>query len=386
MGIISCSQQKDPGSTAELPTDIRGLQNLLKDKQAEQANLNDKIDQIRARLTELDPSLSEEKTPVTVLPIELGAFHHFVEFQGTVTSDDDLLLSSEIGGRITELYAEEGNYVKAGQRIARLDLETFEIQIQETETALELASTIFQKQARLWEQNIGSEIQYLEAKNNKERLEKNLASQQAQLRKGNVYAPISGVIDQVLLRKGEMAAPGAPIVSLLNTNRVKVKADVPESYLSAVRRGQVVDIDFPAIGHRMSAKISLLGRRIHPTNRTFEVEIDVPNSGGRIKPNLLASLRLQDYKLEDVVSIPSQLIQEEVSGRKYVLVATMDDQGNYISAKKTVQTGEYSQDMVHVESGLVEGDILILEGALGLAEEKILTVLEDSTIILTNEQ
>lgn len=268
----------------------------------------------------------------------------------------------EMGGRILSIPVREGDYVKRGQIIARLDGESANRQLAELQTSLDLAKTVFERQDRLWKQNIGSEIQYLEAKANKERLEKTMETVRYQQSKSNVYAPISGVVNKEFADVGEMAPPGMPIVEILNTRSVKVVADLPENYLGIVKKGAKVNIDFPSIDKQMNGKISMVGRSIDPANRTFKVEVDLGNKSGNLKPNMLAEMKLEQAKQDNVVKLPLELVQEDVSGKIFVYTAEkMGDK--YVAKKNFVTMGSGYEGMVIIEDGLASGAVVIRDGA-----------------------
>lgn len=294
-------------------------------------------------------------------------FIHFVDIQGAIVADDLVDVSAEVGGRITKLYVKDGDAVKAGQLIAELDMEAIDKQKAELLKALELASTVYERQKRLWEQNIGSELQYLEAKNGKERLEKSLETIDVQLSKSKVFAPSGGVVEREILQTGEMAAPGTPIVQLLNTQKLKVVVDIPENFLAAVRKGDEVQVQFPALGTEQVVRVTQLGRVIDPANRTFEVEAQVANPTGFLKPNLLAIMKIKDYSSEDQVVIPLKAVLQEVGGKKYVMVANASGD-TWVAQKKYVTPGETFGGEVIIAEGLAGGESLVLEGARGLLD------------------
>ncbi|MCB0640381.1 MAG: efflux RND transporter periplasmic adaptor subunit [Phaeodactylibacter sp.] len=300
-------------------------------------------------------------------------FKHYVDIQGSVQSDDLIAVSSETGGRIIELKVVEGQAVNKGQLIARLDLEQLKKQIAEVETSLTLAEEVYERQKRLWEQNIGSEIQFLQAQNSKERLEKTLETLQYQLSKSEVYAPISGVVERLISKAGEVTGPGAPIIQILNTNKVKVVADVPENYLTAVRNGQTVTVHFPALDKEVTAPITMVGRTINPGNRTFKIEINMNNPGGLLKPNLLANVQLNDYTSKDAITVPLELVQQEVGGQNYVFVKG-DSPDGPIAQKVYVEPGESFEGEIVIKSGLTGDEILILKGARSLTDQALIEI------------
>ncbi len=364
---------------ATMPTDLAGLQAHLKEKKSALRALEQEINQIEELVAEKDPTFNEIKKFVSIDTVATTDFHHYVTVQGSVTADDVLNASSETGGRITKLLVEEGDYVKKGQLIAETDLETIDKQIDELQTSLGLATDVYDRQKRLWDQNIGSEVQFLQAKNSKERLEKSIQTLEFQKTKANVYAPIGGAIDMVFVKEGEVTSPGMPIVQVLNTARLKVEADAPENLLGSVRRGDLVSVSLPAINEQMKRRISSLGRRIDPSNRTFRIEVSIP-SKGVIKPNLLAELELNDHTEEDVVVVPIEIVQQEISGKEYVIVLGTDEEGHF-ATKRFVQTGMSYQGQIVIEEGLNAGDEIVLVGGRGLTDgERIMVTNKESNV------
>lgn len=358
--LFSCAPKKGP-------EDLKGLKEALQLKKKELSVIQTEVDSLKLKIEELSPKKEKKEVLVTTISAAKKDFNQYVDIQASIMSEDMVNVSSEIGGRILALPVKEGNYVKRGQLIATIDLETVEKQIAELNTSLELANTVYERQNRLWEQKIGSEMQLLQAKNNKERLEKNLELLELQRAKKNVYAPISGVVDAEYTKQGEVVAPGMPIIKILNTNKVKAVANVPESYLGKIKRGDRVDIYFPAIDKKVNEKVSLIGRSIDPDNRTFKVEIDLQNKGGLLKPNLLASVAINSLSLEDVVSVPTHLVQQEISGKDFLYV--IENQGGKMAAKKVYITiGPGNNDAIVIESGLTGTETIINEGSRNVSE------------------
>lgn len=369
--MVSCAR---PGqeSTA-LPEDLPTLKKLQKEAKAEIRATQLKLDSIELKIAELDPNVEEKKRLVTSQKIALSDFKKYATIQGMVTSDDIVNASSETGGRLTSMVVKEGQYVRKGQLIATIDMESVNKQIAEIEKSLELARSVYERQDRLWKQNIGSEIQYLQAKNNKERLEKTLETVKFQLTKANVYAPISGVVDREFLMAGEMSSPGGPIVQILNTYNVKVVADVPENYLISTKRGQKVDVYFPALDEERKASITLLGRSIDPANRTFKIEIKANNRNGKLKPNLLAEVKINDFTEKDVIVVPLELVQQEVGGKSFVYTVGNSDKG-LIAEKQYVETGESYDGNVIISKGLTEDMEVIIDGARNLTRGELIEI------------
>ncbi len=372
--MIGCQPQSD----VQMPGDLPGLKALLKEKKDHQRSLTQEIVEIERMIHSLDSNIFEAAKLVTTLKPEIKDFKHFVTIQGTVQSDDIVNASSEIAGRIMTLETDEGKSVEKGQLIATIDIENIEKQMAEVEKSHELAIDVFDRQSRLWDQKIGSEIQYLQAKNNKERLEKSLETLRFQLTKANVYAPISGAVDIVFLKEGELAAPGAPIVQILNTSRLKVVADAPEDLLGSIKVGDRVEVSFPALQDSISAKISSLGRRIDPSNRTFTIEMNISNRGGLLKPNLLSEIRVNDFTEKGVLVIPLELVQQEVGGNDFIMVTSKA--GDDIRAEKIyVETGNSYGGEIVIKSGLETGHELIMTGARGLANRELVEIVNRET-------
>ena len=369
--LLASCQQKEKTS-AEL---IKEKKALLKTKRGEFRELKTIIKKIETELDSLDPKFKKEKprTLVTTEVIRPTNFDRFIELQSAIEGEDMVAASSETGGRIISLNVKEGQYVKKGQLVATIDLEAINKQIAELEKTLELADDVFQRQKRLWEQNIGSEIQFLKAKNDKERLEKSLETIRYQLTKGNVYAPISGTVEMVISKNGEMAGPGTPIIQILNTNKVKVVANVPEKFLREVRKGQMMTIHIPALDIETKGRVSMISSSINPANRTFKVEVNLANPKGLLKPNLLANMLLNDFSAKDVIVLPVELVQQEVSGKDYVFVKKEGAEGA-MAEKKYVVTGESYDGKIIIKEGVKAGEELIVSGARGLANHGLIKV------------
>jgi len=250
--------------------------------------------------------------------------------------------------------------------VARVDLQALQDQKAELQTSMSLAKDIYDRQKRLWDQNIGSEIQFLQAKNNYERLQKSLATLDTQLRKANIYAPISGVVDMEFLKAGELAAPGAPIVQMFNPNQLKIAADIPETYLGKIKRGDKVTINIPALNEEINKNITLLGRTIDPSNRTFKVEVSTNSMNGKLKPNLLAELKFNDYSKKNAIKVPLEIVQQEVSGKKFVYTV-IEKEGKEIATKSYVETGESYDGNIIIEEGLEAGEQVIIDGARSIS-------------------
>ena len=357
-----------------MPEDLEGLKVVLSSKKSELATLQKEIKEITEKLVVIDPTLQEKAKLVDTMHLSKGVFDRFIELQGTVVSDDIANVVSEVPGRITSLTVKEGDYVKKGQLIATLDLESLDKQISEVETSLTLATDIFTRQERLWNQKIGSEMQYLQAKNRVEQLEKSLETIRFQQTKAQVFAPISGYVDMEFMKQGEVASPGMPIIQILNTSNIKIATDLPEQYLRIVKRGATVDLDFPSIDLSTTGKISLLGRSINPSNRTLKLEITPSKRSSLLKPNLLAQVKLKELSASEVITIPLQAIMQEVDGTQYVYIAKPKEDKKWRATKTYIKTGEATNNDIIVEEGLTISDVLVTKGTRNLSSQELINL------------
>ena len=349
------------------PTNLAERKALLVEQKKQLRELQKSIDTLQMAIHKEEPPKDKPMKTVSIVKLVKEEFKRFSEIQATIKSDDLAVASSETGGRITYLKAKEGQSVKKGQLIAKVDLDAIDKQVDEIKTSLSLAKDTYERQKRLWEQNIGSEIQYLQTKNNVDRLEQSLKTLDFQKTKANIYAPISGAIDKVMLKEGEMSSPGLPIVEILNTYKVKVVANLPENYLGKVKRGQYVDIHFPAIDLDKKAKITLVGRSIDSANRTFKIEIEMSNHNQVLKPNLLAIVKINDLTIDDALIVPQELVLQEISGKEYLMVVGQKE-GKKVAAKKFVVPGESYDGRVQIVEGITTEDEIIVVGARNVKE------------------
>lgn len=370
LALISASSC---GSENSWPEDIEGKKTLLTAKKDSLRTIEKDIAKLVSEIAKLEPNKEKPRELVTLQKVEKIDFQHFIEIQGSVQSDEYVNASSEVGGRIIDLRVREGQTINKGALVAKLDLEAVQKQIAELEKSMELAVDVYERQKRLWDQNIGSEIQYLQAKNNKERLEKSLETINYQLTKAEVYAPSSGVVEMVNIKAGEMVSPGMPIITILNTYKVKVVANVPETYIKAIGRGEEVTIKFPALDTEKRARVTRIGNIINPANRTFEVEVEMANPKGLYKPNLLAIMMVNDNTYKDVPTVPIEMVQQEVSGRSFVYIKSEGADGSF--AKKVyVKTGDNYDGKIVITEGLIGGEEILVDGARVVAENALIKV------------
>ncbi len=365
---IACggNAEKTPETAAEARTELGKKRQELNKVKAE-------MDSLQAIIARLDPeSVKEKEVVVEVGTLTTKDFRHFIEVQGNVmTADEPTAASSETGGRIMDLKVKEGDFVKKGSLIARINMQSIDKSIAQIDKSLELARDIYTRQENLWKKNIGSEVQYLQAKNQVESLEKNKEGLEYERSKSSVYAPSSGYVDVVMAKEGEMAGPGTPIVQILNTNSLKVVAAVPEIYLGNIKRGEKVTVGFPALDVQQEVKVLTIGRTINPTNRTFEVEANIDDKSNMIKPNLLATMLINDYEVKNAIVVPDELIQQDVSGAVFMMVAE-----NGRAVKKIIKLGRTYRNETVVTSGLTGKESIITKGATAVGNGELLKIVE----------
>ena len=351
--------------------------NLLKLK-TEKNSLIRQIDSLSEILNSVELNISKLDTnkrlpSVTVFNAKEKLFQHFIEVQGTVEADQSVELFPENSGSITNIYVKEGQKVYKGQTLIQIDNSVLKSSIVELETQFELAKTTFERQKRLWDQNIGSEIQFLQAKAQKEGLENSLESLKAQEKKLKISAPFSGTIDEMFAKIGGLAAPMIPAVRLVNLNQIHVESEVTETYLKYIRKGTQVELFFPSIGKNISANVSQVGNYINPNNRSFKVRVDINNQNNELKANLLADIKINDFKKMGIV-IPAKLIQKDREGKQYVYTV-IKEKGNYLSKKNYIKAGMTYETDAFIIEGIQIDDLIVDKGArLIKANEMVILV------------
>ncbi|MFC3417701.1 efflux RND transporter periplasmic adaptor subunit [Algoriphagus hitonicola] len=311
----------------------------LEKLKAEVIELNGTIRELESELTQLDSGFAQQNQKsilITTADARKGNFEHFVEVTGAVLSKKNVSISAETAGRIVEVPAIEGMRVSRGQVLAEIDSESIQRNIEEIENSLDLARTLFEKQERLWKQQIGTEVQYLEAKSRKEGLERNLNSLKTQLDKAFVRAPFDGTIETVQVRLGELVQPGAPMFQFVGENDLFIEADISESYVGVLGKGDSVRVSFPSIGQEIKTRVSSVGSIINPNNRTFKVEVFMPKLD-LVKPNMLAVMKIKDYENPEAVVVPSKLVLSDNRGDYVFVVEEGKAQKIYVKRGKTFQ-------------------------------------------------
>ena len=346
---------------------------------AELFKVKEKIANLEKELVALGvEETNSNLTLVTTMPVENRDFEHKVDVRGTVQSRSNVIISAESPAAVQQVHVVEGQQVKKGQLLVTQDAEILKKNIQELESSLDLAKTIFERQAKLWEQNIGTEVQYLEAKNRKESLELKLSTTRTQLSKTKIRAPFDGIVDMVNIRVGEMAQPGMPVIRLVSMSRMYIKADVSESFVGKFRKGQDVEVYFPSTDVRLKSTVKAIGLVINPNNRTFELEVSIPD-GLKVKPNMITVLSLADYEQDNAMVVPTKIIQSDRMGK---FVFKVEKEGETTQVKRQdVELGITYGNDTEIKTGLNPGDELVVKGGLGLKDGnqvKIVTENQDA--------
>jgi len=330
----------------------------------QQKALDQDVKQLDSAIALLDVNA---KLPlVTTFEANTEKFNHYLELQGDVMTKQNVLIYPEMAGTLYRVYVKEGQNVKKGQILATIDDGGLSSSLAQMRTQAELAKTTFERQKRLWEQSIGSEIQYLQAKTQYEAQTSAVKQMESQVGKSTMRAPFSGVIDDVIKDQGTVVSPGpsSEVFRIVNLSDMYVEVQVPEAHLANVTKGKDVEIFFPVLGSTIQTKVRQTGNFINPGNRAFNIEIPVPNNEGNIKPNLTAVAKINDYTNENAILIPQSVVSENATGEQYVYLTKQNDSENELTAKRVIiKLGLTQGDYVEVVSGLSVGDNIVVEGA-----------------------
>ena len=345
----------------------------------EQNLIKQEIKKLDIVIAQLDEG---KKIPlITTFKLQESHFKHFLELQGNVTTKNLLMIYPEYSGVLSNVYVKDGQKVEKGQILAKIDDGGLSQQLAQLKIQAELAKTTFERQQRLWDQKIGSEMQYLQAKSNYEAQDQAIGQLEQQVAKTIVRAPFSGTIDDVLTEQGSVVMPGqTELMRIVNLNNMYIVTDVPEKYITNITRNKKVEVEFPVLGKKIDSKVRQVGDFINPNNRTFKVEISVPNKDKSIKPNLTAKLRINDYSNEKALLIPQSIISENANGEQYIYVIKEKIGNNEATAEKIViETGLTQGDYIEVTSGLQSGSEVIMEGARSVNDgQKVKIINQDS--------
>lgn len=373
--FVSCgNNEKSSVADVIASGDIEAIQQKRNELTDQLQELNIEIKQLDEKLQEISP---ETNIPlITSFVAKDTIFKHHLELQGSVETDQNIVITPEMGGILTNVYVQEGDRVSKGQVLARVDDGGLSQQLAQMQVQAQLAKTTFERQNRLWEQKIGSEIQFLQAKSNYEAQLEAINSMKQQLAKATIRAPFTGTIDDIITEKGSVVSPGmTQILRIVSLSDMYITTDVPETYITDVVKGKDVKVFFPVLNKTIDAKVSQTGDFINPANRTYKAEIEIPNKDNTIKPNLTARLQINDYTNEDAILIPQSIISENAEGEQYVYVLQEKEESKAKAVRVIIETGKTQGDQIEVLKGLQTGDEIIEEGARNVKDGQTVKII-----------
>ena len=361
--LVSCGDKSTKAVDDVIAT------NDLKQIKEKRDQVHDEYEKLAAQMATLDAAIIKlddtKRYPlVRTLTVKDSTFTHYIEIQGNIDTKQNILIFPEYSGVLTQLNVKSGQNVSKGQILARIDDGGMSAQLAQAQGKLALDKTTYDRQKNLWDQKIGSEIQFLQTRTAYQSQQKAVAQMQAQLAKTVIRAPFSGTIDEVIAERGQVVAPGQELFRIVNLSNMFVTANVPENYLSELKLGATVDVYLNAIGKTYQGKVRQVGTYINPNNRTFGIEISLPNPDNLLRPNQVAVLKIENYTSEDAVLIPENIISENASKQKLVYVVTGENEPKV--SQRVIEVGYTSGSMVEVKSGLEPGETVVTDGGKAL--------------------
>lgn len=375
LGLISCSEEKSVDQVIA-GKDLDAIRGLRNDISGQKKNLEAQLVQLDSAIAAIDGG--GNLPLVTSKALQPQMFNHYLDLQGAVSTKQNVLVYPEMAGTLVKVYVREGQRVKKGQLLGLIDDGGTSSNLAQMKAQAELAKTTYERQQRLWEQNIGSEIQYLQAKTNYEAQEQAVKQMESLLGKYRLVAPFSGVVDDVLKDQGTVVSPGpgAEVFRVVNLSNMFIEVDVPEAHLPNVTAGKAVDVYFPVLDETVQTKVRQTGNYIKPGNRSFRVEIPVPGLDGKVKPNMVAKVRINDYTNGRALLIPQSVVSENAAGEQYIyVVQPQEGDKNPTVAKAIIKTGLTQGDYIEVLDGIAEGTEIIIEGARSVRDKQEVKVL-----------
>ena len=346
--LVSCGMSKD-----------QMIKKQIESKKSKISQLEEQVAELEKQLT--DTIDDRDRIAVEIKDMQPEEFKHYITVFGNVEADQYAKISPEMSGQIRSIHVQEGQHVNKGTLLVSLNTDATQSGINEAHTGLELAKTTYEKQKKLWDQGIGSEIQYLQSKAQKEAAEARLNMLEAQLDMSQIRAPFNGVVDKIYLKVGDIAGPMAPVVEFVNLSKLTIKADVSETYVESIHAGDKVTVSFATIPGTLRTAIVRTSEVINPGSRTFQIELNINNPGEKIRPNMISSIQINDYTSEQAFVVPSIVIKRDITG-DYLYVATPDEKNQLVAKKKYIERGISSEGSTMVTKGLKEGDKVIVAG------------------------
>jgi RND family efflux transporter MFP subunit len=375
--LISCGDKKTESIESIV---LKGNLTELKAKKKEIAT---NLEQINKDLETINNAISKKDTVqkrslITTFTTKSEVFVHYLELQGDVKTKQNILVYPEMPGILQKIFVQEGQSVSKGQLLAKIDDGGLSDQVAQLEATTQLAKTTFERQKRLWEQKIGSEIQFLQTKTNYEAQKNTLKQLKSQESKASIRAPFSGVIDHVLKEPGTVIVPGqgSEIFRVVNLNNMYVEAEVPEKYIESITKNKEVKVELTVLGKTLISKVKQVGSFINPNNRSFKIEVPVTNKSGNVKPNLTARLQINDYTQPKAILIPQSIISENARGEQYIYVLKDKKTNNEAVAERLIiETGETQGDLIEVTKNLAPNVEVIMEGARSVNDGQVVKVI-----------
>lgn len=351
------------------------LQNLKTEKQKS-------LNLLKRDIEKLDGAINAQSTNKklllgTAVVLEPQEFKHYVTFQGTIDTDQNLVLYPELPGLLQAIYVKQGQRVKKGTLLAHLSDGGMQDQLEQMRLQLKLAQTTFERQQKLWDQKIGSEMQYLQAETTYQALERSVAQMQDQVAKTKITAPFDGIVDHIIADTGSNMAPGAtPILRFVNLDHMYLSGELPEKHLPNIRKKAQAKVQVPVLGKEWDSEVSLVGNFINPNNRSFRIEIDLDNPEGILKPNMTAQVLLNDYTNPEALLVPLKNILKNQEGKSYVFVLQAVDgkKDTYKAIKTFIELGAESNNLLEIKSGLKAGDRVLQEGVRLVKDQQLVKI------------
>lgn len=362
IAFLACSK-KDDNATIEQLISTKNVAAL----QAKKANLQADLSIIDEALAKLD--VKKDEALVTTLTLKDTIFNHYLEVQGNVNTKENIVVQPEFSGTLTALYVKAGQRVAKGQILGKIDDAGMGQQLASIENQYALAKTTFERQKNLWDKKIGSEIQFLQAQAQMISAQKGVAQMRAQVAKTVISAPFSGTIDDVFVERGQVVAPNPQgLMRIVNLSNMYVSTTVPETYIGKLKPGTEVDVFLTSLGKTYKGKVRQVANFINPNNRSFGIEVSVPNPDNLLRPNQVAKLKIIDYTINNAIVVPTNVVQEDGEHQKFVFIATQIKDKTGIAKKVVVKVGKSSNNVTEILSGLSANDVLVTEGVNSIAE------------------
>jgi membrane fusion protein (multidrug efflux system) len=375
--LTSCGNKKEVSVDAVLATnDVTQIKSKKAEIDAKQAKLSLAVEKLNDRLDDLNQN---KNIPlITTFTVKAATFTHFIELQGNVQTKQNVLIYPEMPGILKSVLVKEGQQVVKGQALATIDDGGMTQQLAQLNANAQLAKTTYERQKRLWNQKIGSEIQFLQAQTSYEAQKSAVNQLKSQLEKAIINAPFSGIIDNVFKERGTVVAPGtgSEIFRILNLSNMYIETDVPETYIGNIIENKAVEISFPVLGEMVNSKIRHVGNYINPNNRSFKIEIGVPNLNGKVKPNLTAKLKLNDYTNTNALLIPQSIISENSKGEQFIyIVKDKKENDEAVAERLIIETGKTQGDFIEVTKNLTANAEVVMEGARSVTNGQVVKVI-----------